>query len=138
MKNFFKLIPTIYNFNNIGTTIKNLAKWHCWISIGIIWIASPIALIILLSNIYTVDLWYIPVLIASFTPFLIWLSSLTIYAFGELVEKICDIERNTCSDVRKSDAQSKIANERISKIENLRSQGLITEEEYQQAISKIQ
>lgn len=65
-----------------------------------------------------------------------WMYSWLIYGFGELIEKACEIARNTYGSERKSAAQSKVDGERIGKIEKLRSEGLITEEEYQQAISK--
>ena len=67
-----------------------------------------------------------------------WISACFLYGFGEIIDKLCDIERNTRGGERKSEAQSKVDSERINKIEKLRSQGLITEEEYQQAISKEQ
>lgn len=51
-------ISEIFNFNNIGGKIKNLAKWSCWI----------------------------PLVSAIVLPFLIWISSWILYAFGELVE----------------------------------------------------
>ena len=54
------------------------------------------------------------------------------------IDKASDIERNTRGGERKSEAQAKVDSERIGKIEKLRSQGLITEEEYQKAISKEQ
>ncbi len=67
-----------------------------------------------------------------------WISSCFIYGFGEIIDKLCDIERNTRSGEKKSEAQTKVDNRRMSKIEKLRAQGLITEAEYQQAISKEQ
>ena len=71
-------------------------------------------------------------------PFVAWVFSWLLYGYGELIEKTCEIARNTQGGERKSEAQSKVDSERINKIERLRSQGLITEEEYQQAISKEQ
>lgn len=69
-------------------------------------------------------------------PLISWISSFFMYGFGELIDKTCDIERNTRSGERKSVAQTKIETERIDKIEKLRSQGLITEEEYREAIAR--
>ena len=87
-------------------------------------------------------------------PVFSWLASVPIYGFGELIDKATAIEHNTRggvsintaskteSDTPRSETvsttQRSIDYERISRIEKLRSQGLITEEEYQQAMSKIQ
>ena len=43
-------ISEIFNFDNIGGKIKNLAKWSCWITILLIWVAAPIAFIVLVSD----------------------------------------------------------------------------------------
>ena len=56
--------------------------------------------------------------------------------FGELIAKTCDIANNTRGEVKKSIAQTKVDLSRIEVLENLRAQGLISEAEYQQAISK--
>ena len=64
-----------------------------------------------------------------------WVSSWMLYGFGELIDKVSGIERNTRGGDRKSETQTYAGNERIRKIQMLRAQGLISEEEYQQAIS---
>ena len=67
------------------------------------------------------------------------ISSMGLYFVYMLTNE--DIAQNTDSGVRKSNAQSTVDYEdyeRVSKIQRLRSQGLITEEEYQQAVSKEQ
>ncbi|MBR5473283.1 MAG: hypothetical protein IKU82_04775 [Clostridia bacterium] len=69
-------------------------------------------------------------------PIIAWVSSWMLYGFGELISKTTEIARNTRTEVKKSEAQTKLDAERISRIEKLRSQGLITEAEYQQAVSK--
>ena len=79
-------ISKIFNFDDIGTKIKKLAKWSCWIEILLIWIFTPIALIILLSDSYTSYLWWVPILVAVFAPIIIWINAWVIYAFGEFVE----------------------------------------------------
>ena len=80
-----------------------------------------------------VDEYLIPygLLVMVVGPIVAWVSSWFLYGFGELIDKASDIERNTRGGERKSEAQAKVDSERISKIEKLRSQGLITEEEYQ-------
>lgn len=119
-------------YDNIGEKIKGLAK-----AIFIVEsIAAVIAGIALMAS--DEDLIPIGLLVLVLGPVVAWVSSWLLYGFGELIDKTCDIERNTRGGERKSEAQSKVDSERIRKIERLRSQGLITEEEYQQAISKEQ
>lgn len=117
-------------YDNIGGKIKGLAK--ATFAIGAI--AAAITGIALMTS--DGDLAFIGLLVLFTGPIAAWISSWLIYGFGELIDKVCDIERNTRGGERKSEAQAKVDYERINKIEKLRSQGLITEEEYQQAISK--
>ncbi len=119
-------------YDNIGGKIKGLAK--------AIFIVEAIAAVITGIALMASDEDMIPIglLVMVVGPLVAWISSWLLYGFGELIDKTCDIARNTHGGERKSEAQSKVDYERISKIERLRSQGLITEEEYQQAISKEQ
>ena len=119
-------------YDNIGGKIKGLAKATFIVEA----IAAVITGIALMAT--DGDLIGYGLLVMLLGPIVAWVSSWLLYAYGELVDKACDIERNTRGGERKSEAQTKIDEERISKIEKLRSQGLITEEEYQQAISKGQ
>lgn len=131
-------------FKNIGGKIKGLAK--AFFILGAI---VPIIVgIVLMSSDENMVLVGILVMVGGFV--VAWISSWFLYGFGELIDKTCAIERNTRGYKRLIDAQSKVDSEgitesqskedseRIKKIEHLRSQGLITEEEYIQAISKKQ
>ena len=129
-------ISNFFNFEDIGKKIKDFAKWSCWITILLIWIAAPIIFIIFLTE-NNEELCLIPIIAAIVVPFLVWVGSWTIYAFGELVERAASIDNKIgMSGNAKSQVQSKIDNERIAKLEKLRAQGLITEEEYQAALNK--
>jgi len=116
-------------FDNIGGKIKGLAKVLFWLQV----IAAVIVGFVLVGDTEGLSLLFtlagVPV--AS-------ISAWFLYGFGEIIDKLCDIERNTRGGETKSEAQSKVDSERVNKIEKMRSQGLITEEEYQQAISKEQ
>ena len=79
-------ISEIFNFENIGGKIKSLTKWCCWVSILLIWISSPICFISLVSNKYTANLWWIPIVYAIVGPIVVWIGSWAMYAFGEFVE----------------------------------------------------
>ena len=122
-------------FYNIGKKIKSLASILFWGGI----IAHVIAAIIMIGigvDDHEDELIVFGVILLFVGPLMSWINSFFIYGFGELIDKTCDIERNTRGGEIKSVAQTKVETERIDKIEKLRSQGLITEEEYQQAISK--
>lgn len=116
-------------YHNIGKKIKGMA----WVALLIVAVPSLVAGIVLMIN----GGFFIPIglLVMFVGPVIAWISSWLLYGFGELIDKTCDIERNT----RNNSAQSQshpVSEDRIANLERLRSQGLITEEEYQQAISK--
>ena len=97
-------ISEIFNFDNIGGKIKNLAKWSCWITIVLILIASPIALFALIGNRRTEELCWIPVVVAIIGPFAVWVSSWMVYAFGEFVEDTHMMRNKYCPPIEeKSD-----------------------------------
>ena len=79
-------ISEIFNFDDIGSKIKNLAKWSCWITILLIWIAAPISFIVLVSDEWTAEFCWIPLVGAIVGPVLVWVESWVLYAFGEFVE----------------------------------------------------
>ena len=79
-------ISEIFNFDDIGKKIKNLAKWSCWITILLIWIAAPIAFIALVADDWTAELCWIPLVSAIAGPVFVWIGSWAMYAFGEFVE----------------------------------------------------
>lgn len=122
-------------FDNIGKKIKSLAKILCWVGI-IAYVIAAIIMIAIGMDEYEEELTAFGVILLFVGPLMSWISSFFMYGFGELIDKACDIERNTRSGEIKSEAQVKADYERVNKIEKLRSEGLITEEEYQQAISK--
>ncbi len=124
-------------FDNIGKKIKSLANVLCWVGIIAYVIAAIAMFVIAADNPWDAE-HYVPIGFAFLIvgPLSSWISSFFMYGFGELIDKACEIEENTRSYERESILQAQIETERIDKIEKLYSQGLITEEEYQQAISK--
>lgn len=133
-----------FNFDNVGTKIKNFTKWYCWVSIIVIWVASAICLFVGFADDTTLFLSLIAAVAAIIMPFIIWISSWVMYAFGELVEKTVAIECNAHGDVPvfekhedvNPENQNTNRNERRENLERLRAQGLITEEEFQHALNK--
>ena len=107
-------ISEFFNFDNIGSKIKNLAKYSCWITILLIWIAASISFIVLVSDSWTAYLWWIPLVSAVVGPFLVWIGSWAMYAFGEFVEDIHAMrvkERTTAEVKAKQEAEARIKRE---------------------------
>ena len=76
-------------FNNIGKKIKGLAK-------TIFTIETVLAILggLICCSLYE-SLILVGLLIMVVVPLLAWIGSLLLYGFGELIDKTCDIERNT-------------------------------------------
>jgi hypothetical protein len=72
-------------FDNIGGKIKILAQIFVWIGI--------IASVILGFILCTTDVEWLGVICVFIGPLLCWISSMTLYGFGELIEKTCKIEK---------------------------------------------
>jgi len=125
-------------FRNIGKKIKVLAL--------IIFIIETAAAVITGISMMAVDEFLIPsgflVLVAG--PVVAWISSWFMYGFGEIIDKLTAKEKNTRGEQSapiqpqapvQQPIQQQVPSERIQRIENLHAQGLISEDEYQQAIS---
>lgn len=109
-------IQEFFNFDNIGGKIKNLAKWSCWITIFLLWVATPLAIAISLAAegldaIASILLFPLGALIASFATWIGWWG---IYALGEFVEDlhaIRDKEGTTKEVAAKHEAEMKAKRE---------------------------
>lgn len=115
-------------YDNIGGKIKKLAT--------VIFAVLAVITIIVggVIGMNGADFLGMAVMVAG--PILAWISSFVLYGFGELVDKTSEIARNIGDNAGKSETQTKIDSERKNELENLRAQGLITEEEYKEAVSK--
>lgn len=121
-------------YNNIGGKICGLARFFAVIGI----IASVIAGVVLMVNARYggAIMSLIGLLVMALGSLVAWMASWCLYGFGELISKTDDINDGLSSGrvglyetVRKN-------SERVENLNALRSQGLITEEEYQNIISK--
>ena len=76
-------------YDNIGKKIKGLAK--------VLFIIEAIAAAIAGVALMVGDgrLFPIGLLVLLVGPLLAWVSSWLLYGFGELIDKVCDIERST-------------------------------------------
>ena len=77
-------IQKIFNFDCIGSKIKNLAKWSCWIEIIFVWIAAAIMFVAGIADGEALAL--LSPFAAIIASIVVWVGSWTMYAFGEFVE----------------------------------------------------
>ena len=113
------MISKIFNFDNVGEKIKIFAKWSCWITILLIWIAAPISFFALLANRWLSDLCWIPIVLAIVGPFFVWICSWMFFAFGEFVEDVHAMrnKEGTTAEVtakRESEAKAKLKTEQLA------------------------
>lgn len=142
-------------YDEIGKKLKDLATLSCIIGLIASIIIGLLVMIIVDNTIFIV----VGLIIMLVGCFISWVSSSLLYGFGELIDKTCDIQHNTRQLIsttykkhhNSSESQnqnivnsqdidttvtSSIDPERLKKLIALRDQGLITEEEYQNAITK--
>ena len=128
-------------FNNIGKKIKVLAT--------ILFFVEAAAAVITGISLMAADEFLIPTgfLVMMVGPVVVWILSWFMYGFGEIIDKLSAIEKNTRGEQptaaqapAPAPAQAPIPaptdEDRIQRLERLRAQGLISEAEYQQALSK--
>lgn len=120
-------------YDNIGKKIKSIAK-----TVAIV-LTCCFAVVFIIAASRSggwgvlVQLIYGGILI-----FIVWVGSFFMYAFGEFIEKMSDIERNT--RVLATKIETPVKDLHIEKMQKLRSmldQGLISEEEYKEQKKKI-
>ena len=73
-------IQEIFNFDNIGGKIKNLAKWSCWITILLTWIGAVIGFLIAL---FAEEMFLLALLVpvgAALYSLIVWVGSWVLYA----------------------------------------------------------
>ena len=73
-----------FKFKHVGKKIKLIVKWYCIIKILILWAIILAGLIITINNNYFYSLILIPIGIVF--SFAIWIVSLLIYGFGDLIQ----------------------------------------------------
>ena len=114
-------------YDNIGSKIKTLAK----ASFAIVAIASIVGGLALLDG---TDGWSLVLVFVG--PLMAWISSLALYGFGELIETVSNIEQSVVRNKASAKVQTNAETARNDRLEKLRAQGLITDEEYLNALSK--
>ena len=117
-------------YEQIGEKIKGLASTLATIGI----IISIFGGIVLMMT--SDDAPILGIFVAAIGALLSWVSSWLLYGFGELIDKVCNIEKSMHIKNRISETSAMNISKRLDKIETLRAEGLITNEEYQAAVSK--
>jgi len=77
----------------------------------------------------------IGVLLIVIGPFVAWVSTWLLYGFGEIIDKLTEIERNTRGKHNVTKVVTKVkedADNVSSDLEKLRKKGVITEDEYEE------
>lgn len=117
-------------YNDIGKQIKKLTKF---MTVLFIVISVIVGFVFFALKQYLFGVEFILVM-----PILLCINSLIMYGFGELIDKVCDIERNTRNDSGdRNESTSQLKQEdKVKKLDELRTEGLISEEEYRDKISK--
>ena len=118
-------------YENIGGKIKTLAKVICWIEI----FACEVGGIVLctMGSVFSVCMGLLLMILGSL---LSWVGSFMLYGYGDLISRVQSIEENLYDSAGSSGESEK--DSRIAELEGLKRQGLITEEEFENAIGKFQ
>ena len=117
-------------YDEIGKKIKTLAK------VSFIIMAIIIGIVGIVLAIYLKDepkLVLLAILGACLAIFFAWISTFMVYGFGELIDRACSIDDKLSENDMDVDNLQK---RKIQKLDKLMENGLITEEDYQKAISK--
>lgn len=93
-------------YDNIGGKIKSLAKTIFVLEVLAIVIIGFVAMAQSEGDGETAQIAFIIMLVAFIVA---WISSWFLYGFGEIIEKLCQIEQNTRNSGNKSEAQSQEA-----------------------------
>ena len=90
----------LFNYDNIGGKIKSLAK-ATFVVETISFIITGIYIFAEGEQLIGDSFLIVAPLLVFLGPFIAWVSSWVLYAFGELVEKTCDNENNTKQILKK-------------------------------------
>lgn len=102
-------------YSNIGKKIKGLVK----VAFVLVALASVITGIVFICVGDLEDV--IGLIIAVAGTIIAWISSWFLYGFGELIDKVSDIERNTSGSVRQPEAQPRVDHERMNRLKKLKA-----------------
>ena len=132
-------------FQNIGEKIKMLAKVVCWVGI----VGCVIGGIVLCAVGADSDegglMIGLGITLMILGPLVSWVGCFVLYGYGDLISRVRSIEEKLCGkaggaedkDAHEHEKEHEI-DERLAKLESLKNQNLISEEEYRDAVGKLQ
>ena len=126
-------------FQNIGKKIKTLAVVVCWIGIA----GSVIGGIVMCA--VGADLSGGDLLIGLGLPLIFlgplfsWIGSFVLYGYGDMITRIRRIEKKLYGQENEEEEKSNSAgkDDRLAKLQSLKDQNLISEEEYEDAVRNL-
>ncbi len=123
-------------YENIGGKIKTLAKVICWVEI-IACVVGGIVLCCIGADSRGGEILVLSgVALMILGPLFSWVGSFLLYGYGDLISRVQSIEgKLNGSDGSNGEPEK---DSRIAELEGLKNQGLISEEEFQNAIRKFQ
>ena len=121
-------------FQNIGKKIKTLAVVVCWIGIA----GSVIGGIVMC----TIDndlLTGLGIALIFCGPLFSWVGSFVLYGYGDMITRIRRIEKKLYGQENEEEEKSDSAgkDDRLAKLQSLKDQNLISEEEYEDAVRNL-
>lgn len=123
-------------YENIGGKIKTLAKVICWIEI-IACVVGGIVLCCIGADSRGGEILVLSgVALMILGPLFSWVGSFLLYGYGDLISRVQSIEGKLNGSDGSNGKSEK--DSRIAELEGLKRQGLITEEEFENAIGKFQ
>ncbi len=94
-------------FEDIGGKIKGLAKVFCWLGI-IASVITGIALMVTDEDLILAGL--LSMVVGSFAS---WISTWLLYGFGEIIDKLYEIEANTHNDKKEKMSETNYSHKRV-------------------------
>lgn len=119
-------------YENIGRKIKFFAAVFGYGGVIVSIIGGIVWTVILADNSYTDDYAFIGIVVGVIAAFLFWVGQFLIYGFGELIDQTTQINRKMTFSSSESDIAEKVA-----KLKEWRTKGLITEAEYIEKINSL-
>ena len=127
-------------FQNIGKKIKTLAVVVCWIGIAGSVIGGIVMCAIGADSSGGDLLIGLGLPLIFLGPLFSWIGSFVLYGYGDMITRIRRIERKLYGQENEEEEKSDSAgkDDRLAKLQSLREQNLISEEEYWNAVEKLQ
>ena len=122
-------------FDNIGGKIKKLTQVICWIGM----ITSVLVGFVIMSRPYGgIAGVIIGVIVAAAGCFVSWIGSFFLYGFGQLIENSDILVSRDSTTSNKSALESSKNDEKKATLDSWKKSGLITEEDYEKKMEKLE